>query len=342
MTTSVPGVDAVALTSWLDGMGCGTGDITLIPLAGGTQNIVVRVMREGFDAVLRRPPLHATPEHQASILREAGILEILSQSDVPHPRLLHMCADESVIGSAFFLMATIEGVGITTEPPPWVDDPEALRALSLSFVDAIAPLAQVDGIAVGLGSQDRVAGWPQRQVDRWLGQLERYERFEGWRGAESASLDDLVALLRSREHVSFQPGMIHGDYHVANTLVSRAHPQVAAIIDWELATFGDPLLDLAELLATWPRKSGRNSPTVVFAAPGLATAQELVAHYEQVSARSIEDLDWYYALACLRLGVLLEGTHARAKAGLIEQDVGMEFRAKAHALFDQGLRHWDW
>lgn len=342
MTLEIEGIDRRALRAWLDEQELGSGELRLTPYSGGTQNIVLRVKRKYFDAVLRRPPLHAADHHNASICREAKILGILRDTEVPHAELFALCEDVSVIGAAFLLMARVDGVTITTQPPEWVSNPQLVRAVSFEFIDALTALSKVNAVDVGIGSLDRITGWHQRQIDRWVNQLEGYGRYDQWSGISIDSLEELLGKLRRYEGVSFQAGMIHGDYHVANTLVHRKQPRVQAIIDWELATFGDPLMDLGELIATWPRANGRSAPTMVFDAPGVADVSEMVHRYMQNTAREIQDLDWYYSLACLRLGVLLEGTNARASAGLVPPEMGQEFHEKALALFEQGNHHWSW
>jgi aminoglycoside phosphotransferase (APT) family kinase protein len=206
----------------------------------------------------------------------------------------------------------------------------------------LATLSQIDPFDVGLATPDRARGWCERQVVRWITQLNSYEQFRGWPGGEIANLGELQHRLSEQSGVHFQPGFVHGDYHVANVMFRYDRPEVAAIVDWELATFGDPLLDLGHLLATWPRATGRSSAATVLDLPGFVSGESLVERYVQRSSRRVDDLDWYYSLACLRLGVLLEGTYARACAGLVAIDVGLHFHDMTVSLFEQGLHRFDW
>jgi aminoglycoside phosphotransferase (APT) family kinase protein len=155
-----------------------------------------------------------------------------------------------------------------------------------------------------------------------------------------AGLPDTAALrgwLTASRPPTWSPGLIHGDYHLANVMISQNGPQVAAVVDWELATVGDPLVDLGQLLATWCEDDGAATASTVLALPGFPRRAELVARYGAGSARDLSSVGWYQALACYRLGVLLEGTHARATAGQADRGSGQRMRQMATALFGQGV-----
>jgi len=337
-------IDLDALARWMDSSGLGAGPIDEVTtLSGGTQNIVIRFRRAGRQFVLRRPPIHSGPAHDDSIRREARILSALRATDVPHPHLIGACDDTELLGTAFYLMEPVDGFNPADGLPAQyaiVDD--AQRLMSLSLVDALATLSRVDPFEAGVAVPGRADGWCERQVARWITQLNSYEQFHGWPGGAIDNLVEVQYQLSVHSDVSFQPGLVHGDFHIANVMFRHDQPEVAAIVDWELATFGDPLLDLGHLLATWPRADGRGSAATVLDLPGLASGEELVEHYARRSSRSVEDLDWYYSLACLRLGVLLEGTYARACAGLVPLDVGRHFHDMTVALFEQALHRFDW
>ena len=128
---------------------------------------------------------------------------------------------------------------------------------------------------------------------------------------------------------------MHGDFHFANVLMRHDRPALAAIVDWELVTIGDPLLDLGHLLATWPQTSG---PDVTLQATGLPTHEAVIARYGEVSGRPLDELPWYRVLACYRLGLILEGTHARACAGLASKEIGDQLHAHTVALLEQALQ----
>jgi aminoglycoside phosphotransferase (APT) family kinase protein len=337
-------IDHASLEQWMDGAGLGTGPIEdATTLTGGTQNIVIRFSRARRDFVLRRPPLHGGAGLDDSIRREARVLSALGSTDVPHPRLIASCEGTEVLGAAFYLMEPVDGFNPSDGlPAKFANDVAAQASMSLSLVDALATLSRVDPFTTGLATPDRVDGWCERQVARWIRQLSSYEQFRGWPGTAIDNLVEVQFKLSLEPEVSFQPGVVHGDYHVANVMFRFDRPEVAAIVDWELATFGDPLLDLGHLLATWPRANGRTSAATVLDLAGFEPAVVLIERYALKAARSIDDLNWYYSLACLRLGVLLEGTYARACAGLVPMDVGLHFHDMTLALFEQALHRFDW
>ncbi|WP_157978457.1 phosphotransferase family protein, partial [Nocardia aurea] len=168
-------------------------------------------------------------------------------------------------------------------------------------------------------------GFLARQVPRWLAELDSYGRLGGYPGPDIPGLGDTAAWLERNLPGTFTPGVMHGDYHLANLMFAHDGPRVAAIVDWEMSTIGDPLLDLGWLLATWPMNAGH--------VPGLASPAEIVGYYAAVSERDVSAVDWYAVMACFKLGIVLEGTHARACAGRAPRDIGDRLHATTLDLF---------
>jgi aminoglycoside phosphotransferase (APT) family kinase protein len=234
-------------------------------------------------------------------------------------------------------MEPVEGFNPSTGvPEPHASDPGMQHRMGLGMADAIAALARVDHVAAGLADFGRVDGWLERQVERWRSQLASYRELDGYDGPDIGGVDQVAHWLDTNLPTSWQPGIIHGDFHLANVLVRHDSPEVAAMVDWELATIGDPLLDLGHLLATWPEPGGAGVMAVDI--PGLPTGDELIARYAQGSTRDLESLPWFHVLACYRLGIILEGTNARAAAGKAPRDVGDLLHAVTLRLFEQALR----
>lgn len=311
-------------------------DPTVLP--GGTQNLIVRFSFRGREFVLRRPSLAARENANETMRREMQVLEALAGTDVPHPRLIAACPDEGVLGAAFYLMEPIDGFNVTVGMPTLhASDPAIRHAMGLELVEGIVRLGRVDHEEVGLGRFGRPEAYLERQVGRWQRQLESYAAIPEWEGEGSLpGVREVGAWLERHRPAAFTPGILHGDYHLANVLFSNDGPQLTAIVDWELATIGDPLIDLGWVLTTWPRA---DDPTSMKIEPfdGFPDAGELLDYYRERSDRDLSAIEWYEVLACYKLAILLEGTAARAAAGKADPATGQRFHARSVALFERAL-----
>lgn len=268
--------------------------------------------------------------------REARVLGALAGSGVPHPELVAACGNVAPLGAAFYVCAHVVGFS------PWNGLPEPHRtdlglqhATGLTVAEAFGLLAGVDLDSAGLTDLGRSQGWLQRQVPRWTAQLRGYAELDGEGESRLPGADLVRAWLQAEQPSSCAPGLLHGDAHLGNVLVEPGGSSVAAIVDWELATVGDPLLDLGQLLATWPVAGSVYASRVD--APGLPEPDELVERWAAASGRSVVDMAWFHVLACYRLAVLLEGTHARSRAGLAPRDTGELLHVRALGLVQQAL-----
>ncbi len=333
-------VDFGVLAGWMDAQGLPGGAFEKVErLGGGTQNILVRFHRAGREYVLRRPPAHLRPRSNDALRREARVLAALDGTAVPAPRLIAACPDDTVMnGAVFYLMESVSGFNPTvTLPSPHADDPALRHRMGLSAAEAIAALGAVDHVAAGLGDLGRPDGFLERQVGRWTAELESYSALDGYPGPRIPGLERVAAWLEDNRPRTWRPGIMHGDYHLANLLYSFDGPEVAAVVDWEMCTIGDPLLDLGWLIATWPGEDNAHLTGVIATAGGLPTAGELAAAYAARSDRDLSALTWYTVLACFKLGIVLEGTHARAFAGKAPKDVGELLHAMTLGLFARAL-----
>lgn len=333
-------VDLDALARWMDAQGLGSGPVEGAGLlGGGTQNILLRFERAGRSYVLRRPPRHKRANSDETMRREARVLAALPGTGVPHPRLVAACPDVDVLGAAFYLTDLVDGCNPTTGLPPLhAGNPSVQHGMGLAMVEAIATLGGLDHEHLGLADLGRPQGYLERQVARWRRQLESYSELDGYPGPEIPGLDDVARWLDEHRPAPAPPGIIHGDFHLANVLVRPDGPELAAVVDWELTTIGDPLIDLGWLLATWPDQD-RPGPPSMLDAPGLPTPDELVAHYGRHSDRDLDAVAWYAVLACYKLGIILEGTHARACAGLAPTATGDLLHAMTVGLFERARIH---
>lgn len=333
-------IDVERLAAWMDTQRLQQGPIEdAALLTGGTQNLLLHFRRGERWFVLRRPPPHPRLDGSGTMRREARVLAALAPTRVPHARLIASCDDQAVLGAGFYLMEPVDGFSPTVAlPDSYLADPAYRHRMGLAMVDAIAELGRIEPAAAGLSDFGRLDGYLERQAGRWRTQLDGYRDYAGWPGPQSLSgADTLSAWLDRHRPARFQPGIIHGDYHLGNVMFRRDTPELAAIIDWELATLGDPLIDLGWLLVTWPDADGSAPVPKLEVRPwdGFATADELIARYAERSGRDLSDLNWYAVLACYKLGILLEGSYARACAGKAPVDVGEALHAAALKLFER-------
>ncbi len=331
-------VDFARLTAWMDEQGLPAGEIGAVTsIAGGTQNVLLRFSGGGREYVLRRGPRHLRPASNDALRREGRVLAALAGSAVPHPRFIAGCFDESRMGGyVFYLMEPVAGFNpMTGLPALHQGDPAIRRAMGLNAAEAIARLGSLDHQALGLADLGRPEGFLERQVPRWLAELQSYSRHEGYPGPQIPGLEEVAAWLERNRPAQFRPGILHGDYHFANLLFANDGPRLAAIVDWEMCTIGDPLLDLGWLVATWPGDEGFGSgPMAPLAGVGGWPAiPELCARYAEVSGRDVSAIDWYAVLAGFKLGIVLEGTHARACAGKAPRATGDLLHSITLSLF---------
>lgn len=307
-------IDAEALSTWLDGIDVpGKGepmDISFV--SGGTQNEIYEIRRGDLHCALRIPPPEAPATRDAGIVREWRIIEALDGTDVPHTAAIAVCTDPAVLQRTFYLMGFVDGwspMNVDSWPAPFDEDLEARAGLAYQLAEGIALLSKVDWQARGLSDLGRPDGYHERQVSRWTAFLERIK------GRELPGFDVAVAWLDAHKPLDFVPGLMHGDYQFANVMYDNGGPaQLAAIVDWEMGTVGDPKLDLAWMVQGWPEdtfapEAAESSYVDMFAMP---SRDQVVEHYAQVSGRQVDDLDYYLVLAKWKLGVVLEQGFQRA------------------------------
>jgi len=319
----------------------GQGPVSVVrKLEGGSQNNIFLLKRGELEMVLRRPPAHLRGNSNETMLREARVLGAIAGSPVPHPELYAVCPDTDVIGACFYLMAPIDGFtprGVL--PGSYSTDPAWRRDLALEMARGAAALGSVDYLAVGLGDYGKPDRWLERQVDRWRSQLEGYKDVPGYGGPELPHVDKVAAWLEGNRPAEARIGIVHGDYQFANVMLSHQEPRLAAIVDWELSSLGDPLLDLAWMLTAWHEEGDPAGHDPQFEPwSGVPPRQEVADHYSEVSGRSVDTLPWFLALACYKLGIILEGTYARAAAGQAGKDVGERLHAYACWLFEKAAQ----
>ncbi|ETZ59697.1 phosphotransferase enzyme family protein [Mycobacteroides abscessus MAB_110811_2726] len=266
-------VDFDVVSHWMDEQGLPGGQLTDISaITGGTQNIMVRFSRGGREYVLRRPPKHLREASNNVIRREARLLGALRGQGVPAPELIAACTDETVLGGAvFYLMEPVDGFNASVGLPELhAGNAEIRHQMGLEAVSGIAALGALDYQELGLDGYGNPDGFLERQVPRWLKELDSYAKHDGYPGPDIPGLQSVANWLERHRPSQWKPGIMHGDFHLANMMFRNDGPQLAAIVDWEMSTIGDPLLDLGWMLATWPSETDDASLVARWFRPGPA------------------------------------------------------------------------
>jgi aminoglycoside phosphotransferase (APT) family kinase protein len=306
--------DTARLAAWLDARELGTGaPLQTRYISGGSQNEIYEIRRGDLHCVLRIPPPAAPADRDKGIVREWRIIEALDGTEVPHTAAIALCTDQSVLGRTFYLMGFVDGWSpMSTRrqwPAPFDVDVAARRGLAFQLVEGIALLSKVDWRARGLAGLGQPDGFHERQVDRWTAFLNRVKT------RELPGFDEAAAWLRAHRPLDFIPGIMHGDYQFANVMFRHGGPaRLAAIVDWEMGTVGDPKLDLAWVVQSWPEDTSGGDGSVggYVDMTGMPSRSEVLSHYAAVAGRSVDDIDYYCVLARWKLGVVLEQTYQRA------------------------------
>jgi aminoglycoside phosphotransferase (APT) family kinase protein len=311
--SEAPTIDLEAFARWMDANGVpGQGELPdLGALSGGSQNELTLITRGGRKMVMRKPPHGAVEDRLDGIRREHRLVKALKGSDVPHAEYVAGSDDTDLLGMPFYIMDIVDGwspADLGEWAEPFKSDASLRPGLAYELVRGAALLGNVDWKARGLEGFGRPDNFHERQVERWLAFLERIKC------RELPGLDEAAAWLRTHQPKQWSPGIMHGDYQFANVMYRHGAPaELAAIIDWEMTTIGDPLLDLGWILVHWGPEADDMDRYMDLS--GMPTLEEMCAYYEQVSGRSTEDIVYYIVLARWKLGIVLEQSYSRLLAG---------------------------
>jgi aminoglycoside phosphotransferase (APT) family kinase protein len=286
------------------------GGLDATPIGDGHSNVTFAL---STDVVLRRPPRGPLPPSAHDVLREARLLTALEPTRVRTPRVLAVCDDPAVIGAPFYIMERIRGQVITNSIPASLDNEEQRAAVAEQLVEALVDLHAVDWSTLGLEGFGKPTGYLERQLRRFGGLWEHN------RTREIAQMEEVGRWLAANLPQSPPATIVHGDYRLGNTMFAPEAPaHLAAILDWEMATIGDPLADIGYMMIHWTAADDAPSRFALHSVTnraGFPTRRELVRRYEQLSGRSVQDLDWYVALALWKATVFMEGNYKRAVSG---------------------------
>lgn len=327
-----------SLVPLLDDAGLGEGDLQVRRIGGGHSNVTFELERLGWAGVLRRPPRPPYQEKAHDMLREVRVQRALAGTDVPVPRIDLVERTGEVLGVPFYVMERLEGVVLTDRVPDELDVGSAAPArLGELTVDTLAALHEVDPHGVGLTNFGRPDGFAERQLATF-GAL--------WASHRTRDLDDIeVAERWLRQNVPAPSGpasVIHGDYRLANLLWSELRsPRLGALLDWELATVGEPLSDLGYLLSTYPQSAAERGTLLdeasVAVQAGLPDRAGIVARYEELTDRDTSSIPWWVALAFWRTAVGLESFYRRGLAGTTDDPFILQLREGVPELARQAV-----
>jgi aminoglycoside phosphotransferase (APT) family kinase protein len=347
-TVSTPGIDADAFGTWLANAHpelIGAGPVTATRLAGGLSNLTYRIDGAARPLVVRRPPLGHVLSTAHDMQREFTIISALAGTAVPVPPVIAYLDDAdgaAGVGTPFYLMDFVAGPILSRPADNAGHSPAALRATSLELARTLGELHTLDPASVGLGEFGRPAGFLDRQLRRWATQ------YDASRSRDVAELDTLQERLGLTRPETTRDSLLHGDFRLDNAIV---HPEaadgsrIAAVLDWEMATIGDSLMDLGTFSMYWDFNEVTGGAGIggsaVDPAAGYPSFDELVDAYSAVVGVSVPHLGWYRAFAAYKLAVILEGIHLRFTSG---QTVGPGFETVGSfvaPLADWGLAQLD-
>jgi len=307
---------SAALASWLDthAPDLGSGTVSLTPLTGGTSGSVMKLERGGHLAVLRASAWPPRADSARALEREAQVLTALGATEVPHPRLLAFSNDASILGSPFCIIAFVEGwLGASSPPEPFASDLALRHRTAFAMIDGLAKLALVDPRTVGLADFGRPDRFLERQVDRWLGLMAQHQAHPDYGDRTLSGLEEVADWLRRKTPKMQRISPIHGDVSFSNVMFRNDAPaRLAAIIDWEIATIGDPLLDLGRALYPFPSRDGSPGYSLAIDLAGYPAREDLAEHYARQTGLSIANLDYYMVLSMFKLAALIEFNHVKS------------------------------
>jgi aminoglycoside phosphotransferase (APT) family kinase protein len=307
-------------------------NLWVTPIGEGHSNVTFAL---STDVVLRRPPRGPLPPSAHDVLREARLLKALAPQDVRTPKVLAVCDDTTVIGAPFYVMEMVAGEVITDVMPDFLDSDEQRYETAVQLIDSLVELHAVDYMAAGLEGFGKPTGYLERQVRRFLGLWEHN------RTRDLPAVEELGKWLTDNMPESPPATIVHGDYRLGNVMYAPSPPaHLVTILDWEMATIGDPLADLGYMMIHWHRPEddlGGFNLQAVTVQPGFPSRQTMIELYEAKSGRSMQALDWYVTLALWKGVVFMEGNYKRAISGSTDDPYLKTFGDAVIQLADRAL-----
>lgn len=309
--------------------------LTVEPLVGGGSCEVFGLDRGGERWVLRRAPAHASSSTAHDVIREFRVLDAIKDSGVRIPRPVVACDDPEVFDAPFYVMERIDGVPVRAGiPVAWTKAPESQHRAFEELLDAIADVHAVDWRAAGLEGFGHPEGFLERQVSRWLAQLDSYG------GRDLPAAGSLAGWLEANRPAEQPPALFHGDYKFDNVLFAPSSPpELLAVVDWEMCSIGDPLVDVAWAMIFHPVPGKPMSLGMTgdahFDLERVPPAGELIERYAARSGRDVGAMRWYDVFSRWKLAIVLEGSYAKWQRGESNKPVHEFFGPQADSLLAQ-------
>jgi aminoglycoside phosphotransferase (APT) family kinase protein len=309
-------------------------------LGEGHSNLTFLIRRRpGEEWVLRRPPRGDILPGTHEMHREFLVMNAIATNGmpVPVPTPIELCRDESYIGSPFYLMSYVDGVVVRGPPPAQFDTPEDRRAIGHELLDKLADIHAIDWQGFGLSE---LARKPDEFLSRNLRRMQ--ELYDAVRHREVKEIDDVGDWLRANAPAQRDTTLTHGDYKLDNVMLSiQAPPRIVAVVDWEISTIGDPLVDLGWLLYFLPEAGEVSIDAASWdASPsdGYPSRTELAERYAQRTGRALDDLRFYVAMAGWKIAIIMEGSNLRFKQGMADDSMFSALDAAVPALAQRSLQ----
>jgi aminoglycoside phosphotransferase (APT) family kinase protein len=309
---AIEGIDRAGVEGWFEeNVPEAKPPLSFERISGGRSNLTFGVRdTDGRAWALRRPPLGMRLGSAHDMGREHRVIAALQETPVPVPPVVGLCEDEAVNGAPFYVMGFVEGPILRSEEDAKAFDEAERRAIGERVVDTLVAIHGVDPDAVGLAELGRKEAYVERQLRRWHGQWEKSKT------RELPAVDGVHERLSARIPEQGPATIVHGDYRLDNMILSPSG-EIAAVVDWELCTLGDPLADVGMLLVYWSEEGDDFMPLFAPAtiAPGFPTRDEVRARYAECSGRDLGQIDFFLALGFWKLAIILEGVYARYASG---------------------------
>lgn len=331
-------LDTIKLEQFLMGRLAGaSGAVTVRQFGGGHANLTYLLQFEDTEYVLRRPPLGPLVSSAHDMKREHRVQSALSKSYPMAPNSFLYSSDTAIVGAEFHISERRHGIVIRSEiPEKFSGDAELNRRIGAMMIDTLSDFHAVDPRAVGLGELGHPEGFVQRQLNGWI------KRWHKAKDRDLADIEKLIRWLSSNVPVSDNVALVHNDFKLDNLLVDRDDPaKPVALLDWDMCTRGDPLMDLGHMLNYWSQKDDDPEWQTVSSMPtrhdGFPSREEIIQHYANRTGFDTSRFDWYLAFGVLKLAVIVQQIYLRYLRGQTQDQRFAEFGERVACLGRKGM-----